>query len=120
MPRLTNLEIGRDSWRVPNECLRAKLENMPRRTVSGDDQDGRAGVPTGSARKSRTGKERIKRLSLYPGIEDVRPERDANFAWKATLHLVRAAGLSVDVTFRWANNEEAANPGQIGCMSYKP
>jgi hypothetical protein len=45
---------------------------------------------------------------------------DANFAWRATLHLAKAAGLSVDVTFRWGNNEDAANPGQIGRMSYAP
>ncbi|WP_370102706.1 T4SS efffector SepA family protein [Bradyrhizobium yuanmingense] len=45
---------------------------------------------------------------------------DANLAWKATLHLAKAAGLSVDVTFRWGNNEDAAYPGQIGRMSYAP
>ncbi|WP_461329994.1 T4SS efffector SepA family protein [Bradyrhizobium diazoefficiens] len=45
---------------------------------------------------------------------------DANAAWKATLRVVEAAGLAVDVTFRWANKDEAANPGQFGRMTYKP
>jgi len=44
---------------------------------------------------------------------------DANLAWKATLHLVKAAGLAVDVDFRWAIKEGAAHPGQLGHMSYK-
>lgn len=44
---------------------------------------------------------------------------DANLAWKATLHLIKAAGLAVDVTFRWGLNEDAAHPGQLGRMSYK-
>ncbi len=45
---------------------------------------------------------------------------DANNAWKATIHLIKAAGLTVDVTFRWDTNEGAANPGQVGRMSYIP
>lgn len=45
---------------------------------------------------------------------------DANAAWKATVRLVKAAGLSVDVTFRWADKDEASNPGKFGRMSYKP
>ena len=45
---------------------------------------------------------------------------DANRAWMATYRLAQAAGLAVDVTFRWANKEDAANPGQFGFMSYKP
>ena len=45
---------------------------------------------------------------------------EANFAWKAALRLAKAAGLSLDVTFLWGSNEDAANPGQSGRMSYAP
>lgn len=42
---------------------------------------------------------------------------DANNAWKATVHLVKAAGFKVDVMFRWGTQEGAANPGQVARMS---
>jgi hypothetical protein len=42
---------------------------------------------------------------------------DAINAWKATVLLVKAAGLKVDVMFRWGTQEGAANPGQVARMS---
>jgi hypothetical protein len=43
---------------------------------------------------------------------------DANYAWKATIHLIKAAGMKVDVTFRWDANDNAAHPGEVGRMTY--
>ena len=45
---------------------------------------------------------------------------DANAAWKATIHLIKATHMKVDVTFRWDSKEGAANPGQVGRMTYNP
>jgi hypothetical protein len=45
---------------------------------------------------------------------------DANDAWKATIHLVKAAGLKIDVVFRWETKEGAAKPGEFGRMTYEP
>jgi hypothetical protein len=42
---------------------------------------------------------------------------DAINAWNATVFLVKAAGLKVDVMFRWGTQEGAANPGQVARMS---
>lgn len=41
-------------------------------------------------------------------------------AWKATVHVAKAAGLSVDVTFQWGDDEGAAHPGQVARMTYTP
>lgn len=45
---------------------------------------------------------------------------DANTVWKAIVHLIKSAGLTLDVTFRWENKEGAANPGQVANMRYLP
>ncbi len=42
---------------------------------------------------------------------------DSNNAWKATIYLIKAAALNVDVIFRWDTKEGAANSGQ---MTYMP
>ena len=44
---------------------------------------------------------------------------DANTAWKATIHLIKAARMNIDVTFRWDTKEGAAHPGQVGRMVYE-
>jgi hypothetical protein len=45
---------------------------------------------------------------------------EAKNAWKATIHLIKAAALSVDVVFQWENKEGAAHPGQVAHMTYAP
>jgi hypothetical protein len=45
---------------------------------------------------------------------------EAKNAWKATIHLIKAAGLSVEVDFQWETKEGAAHPGKVGRMVYKP
>jgi len=44
--------------------------------------------------------------------------QDANAAWRAAIHLIKAANMTVDVTFRWENKEGAAYPGRTGQMKY--
>ena len=41
---------------------------------------------------------------------------DANYAWKATIHLIKATGMKVDVTFRWDSKEGAAHPRTTGLL----
>jgi hypothetical protein len=45
--------------------------------------------------------------------------QDSNAAWKATMHLVKAAQLTIEVVFIWENKEKAARPGQTGRMTYQ-
>ena len=45
--------------------------------------------------------------------------QDSNAAWKATMHLVKAAKLNIDVIFMWENKEKAAQPGKTGRMTYE-
>ena len=45
--------------------------------------------------------------------------QDANTAWRATIHLIKLANMSVDVMFRWEDKEKAAYPGKTGQMKYK-
>jgi hypothetical protein len=40
--------------------------------------------------------------------------QDANAAWRAAFHLVRALHLSIDVRFVWENKDKAAFPGRTG------
>jgi hypothetical protein len=44
--------------------------------------------------------------------------QDANAAWKAIFHIVKALDLEIDVLFMWYNNDKAANPGAIGRFVY--
>jgi hypothetical protein len=45
--------------------------------------------------------------------------QDANAAWKATMHLLKSAQLSIDVAFMWENKDKAAHPGKTARMTYK-
>jgi hypothetical protein len=45
--------------------------------------------------------------------------QDSNAAWKATMHLVKAAQMNIEVVFMWENKEKAAHPGRIGQMKYE-
>ena len=40
--------------------------------------------------------------------------QDANAAWRAAIHLIKAANMSVDVLFRWEDKEKAAYAGKVG------
>jgi hypothetical protein len=42
--------------------------------------------------------------------------QDSNAAWKATMHLIKATGMNIDVTFMWENKDKAAHPGKTGRM----
>jgi len=44
--------------------------------------------------------------------------QDANAAWRAAIHLIKVANMSVDVIFRWEDKEKAAYPGKSGQMKY--
>jgi len=44
--------------------------------------------------------------------------QDANAAWRAAIHLIKVANMSVDVIFRWEDKEKAAYPGKTGQMKY--
>jgi hypothetical protein len=40
--------------------------------------------------------------------------QDANAAWKAIFHIVKALDLTIDVTYMWYDNDKAAKPGEMG------
>ncbi|HWY61908.1 MAG TPA: hypothetical protein VNW15_08430 [Rhizomicrobium sp.] len=42
----------------------------------------------------------------------------ANSAWKSIIHLVKALGLNLDVTFMWENKPSAAFPAKTARMNY--
>jgi hypothetical protein len=44
----------------------------------------------------------------------------ANAAWKAITHIVKATGMTLDVTFVWESKDKAAHPGKTGRMIYEP
>jgi predicted TIM-barrel fold metal-dependent hydrolase len=43
----------------------------------------------------------------------------ANAAWKATIHIIKALHMNIDVVFMWENKDNAAYPGTIGQMKYE-
>jgi hypothetical protein len=45
--------------------------------------------------------------------------QDANAAWKAAFHIIKATQLNIDVLFMWQNNDKAARPGKTGRMTYE-
>jgi hypothetical protein len=45
--------------------------------------------------------------------------QDANAAWRAAIHLIKTANMTVDVVFRWENKEGVAHPGKTGQMKYR-
>jgi hypothetical protein len=44
--------------------------------------------------------------------------QDANAAWRAAFHLVKALHLSIDVRFVWENKDKAAFPGRTGRIQH--
>jgi hypothetical protein len=40
--------------------------------------------------------------------------QDANGAWRATFHIVKALGFRIDLVFAWANKEGVSNAGVTG------
>ena len=61
-----------------------------------------------------------KTESGYKYLEDVGLSvqgQDANYAWKATYHILKEARLSAVVDFSWQNNPKAASPGSKGVFS---
>ena len=40
--------------------------------------------------------------------------QDANNAWKATYHILKAIKIPVEVVFTWQDNPKAASPGVVG------
>ncbi len=45
--------------------------------------------------------------------------QDSNAAWKAIMHIVKATGMTIDVTFLWENKDKAAHPGKTGRMIHE-
>jgi hypothetical protein len=45
--------------------------------------------------------------------------QDSNAAWKATIHILRAIGMNIDVMFLWENKDKAVHPGKTGRMVYE-
>ena len=43
--------------------------------------------------------------------------QDANACWKAVAHIASKLNVSVKVSFRWYDNEKAANPNETGKLS---
>jgi hypothetical protein len=46
--------------------------------------------------------------------------QDSNAAWKAIMHVLKAIGMPIDVTFMWENKDKAAHPGKVGRMTFTP
>jgi hypothetical protein len=44
--------------------------------------------------------------------------QDANSAWKATAHIVKTLGMTIDVVFMWENKDKALHPGKTGQMTF--
>lgn len=45
--------------------------------------------------------------------------QDANAAWKATIHIIKAIHMNIEVVFMWENKDKAAYPGKIGRMKHE-
>jgi hypothetical protein len=45
--------------------------------------------------------------------------QDSNAAWKATIHIIKAMRMNVDVVFMWELKEKAVFPGKTGRMKYE-
>ena len=45
--------------------------------------------------------------------------QDSNAAWKATIHILKAIGMNIDVVFMWESKDKAAYPGKTGRMIYE-
>ena len=43
----------------------------------------------------------------------------ANATWKATIHIIKALHMNIDVVFMWENKDNAAYPGKTGQMKYE-
>lgn len=85
------------------------------------------------AAKKLNSAEKLKQLILVNYMDGQGPEKqgyrfipsaglsvqgqDSNSAWKAIVHLAKAVGVTVDVTFVWENKDKAAHPGKTGRMT---
>ena len=59
--------------------------------------------------------------SFFRSVPDAKisvQAQDANAAWRAAFHLVKALHLSVDVRFVWENKDKAAFPGRTGHIKH--
>jgi hypothetical protein len=60
------------------------------------------------------GKKEDQGYHYIPAADISLQGQDANAAWKATFHIVKALDLAIDVTYMWYENEKAAKPGEMG------
>lgn len=44
--------------------------------------------------------------------------QDANAAWRACFHLVKALNLSIEVMWLWENKDKASHPGRTGVIKH--
>lgn len=63
------------------------------------------------------GKKEDEGYKFLPELDISVQGQDANAAWKGASHIARQLGISLDVEFLWRNKEQAAFPGETGCLS---